>query len=1125
MRMRFRIIAKVDRRGYVLLTVLLIGVIVAVSAGALVLTARETARAGALNEKAADAYGIALGGLTWATTNLDNNVGKAALQNAAAGTPTTAAGVLIRPFNPDDQYAGAGSAPPAKGTSNSTWQAYDSGHYALLGANDAINQGGIVVRSVGVAGSSVVVLETNLKLNILRSVPAGLTGCFDGDVQITFYDQQGPYDYFGNVRFDGNGGVPIGMSDEHDRLNGFARYKSVYPSNPARDIPATDVAPVGVTAGYPRGHRWRGTQSLRGEPLATGISTAVGGAPTVNMRADNIGNNTGWSANPYIANDPRIAYFHDTTSTTNRQAGLGLGAGGLVDGLPANGVLTATIQRGMPIISYVGTPNTVTAAAGGFYAEEDWAPLTHGPSFGPDWGDEKSRKGFYGCDNHTGADGTFTDAMNGCIKGSVGTSTITSIDDSGTGGVVAITVSASHGLAVGDTIDVRGADGSGATYDGRYTVATVPTSTTLTTVQIDPADAAEPDAARTTGTLVRPVAPEFNDYAVNHSGRAMGFLQSIVRQCTGSGASVNPATGSPFYHATNNPNGVKCAPAFEYLENVAACLVLPPSVTGTQSRGTNANRPAGNGNLRDDFNGCHPGCLLAADFDSVAGGDTPYRSVCLNLDAAVVTTYGPDIQSATSIDTNERVAGIQPPPYLTNWITYAKNSRPGDFIGGDGVTAYVVPTTGYGTGLAITTPAPGMGSAVPTANRSFNDVAVDGVGNIIRSPGVVSERGNSSLISRLDMTDRGPLGTCQQNCLAFRFGGDRTYGAHRSDITGPGSIGTTADTDNCSAKVPTESGTAFVHCNLDYDQDGVLDRKSYAIASSFREECADPHDGVAWSPTFNISTQNSNITSGCVNDLPNITTGGRVETIVPFCDQGQLAELNDSIAQISAGATNITPTNANTWFGNKTTLTDGQNWFGGATCHLGSTVTSWVGRPAPSHTHTGALATVPLTDVDALGRPDYWIEDECPNPQVVKITGSASSTGSTLNIGTVCGCGVLILKDIKFNLTATSTTKSLFLWRGLVVWQIDNMTGSVYTIGSMGSTTSGVTNFIIEGGMVATGDQNFAIDIAKGEDSATSISNNQTTYSLKQQWRMNPKAINDALAGANEPLRAVRRVR
>ena len=39
-------------------------------------------------------------------------------------------------------------------------------------------------------------------------------------------------------------------------------------------------------------------------------------------------------------------------------------------------------------------------------------------------------------------------------------------------------------------------------------------------------------------------------------GRANGIIQAVLRQCSGSGDSINQFNGSPWYDATNNPKGI-----------------------------------------------------------------------------------------------------------------------------------------------------------------------------------------------------------------------------------------------------------------------------------------------------------------------------------------------------------------------------------------------------------------------------------------------------------------------------------------------------------------------------------------------------------------------------------------
>lgn len=999
-------------RGFALLSVLAIAVIVLVGAVAVVVTTRESSTSSLLDRRSGEAYSVALAGLTWAQANLDDNVGRSALAAAAAGTTTAVAGLNIHPFDADDPFAGVGAAPPASGSSNNDWLAFGRGHFGLTAAAEPLADAGFVVRVIGQVGDTQEVLETNVRVNVLKTMPAGLTGCFEGPVQVTLYDQESPYDYYGNMRFDGNGGVPLAMSEDHNRMNGLARF------NDSSSSPPADVAPADPIAGYPKGRRWRGTQSLRAEPVASGVANGTGGLPATNLIDDNIGAlaSPNWSGNPYMANDPRLV---DANNGGNK--GLGLGAQGIVDGQTgAAAPAGSTDQRGLPIIAYIGTPGALAgfamplAANGFFRAEENWAPISK---------DNRARKGFYACDNHDGENSSLRHAVDVCIKG---------------------------------------------------TTSNVGT--------------AEPVAA----------APNWTKNGLNHSGRAWGFVSSIVRQCTGSGDSVNPVDGSPWYDAVNNPNGVKCAGAFRWLENAAACLVVPPSVRQTVARGTSVTRPAAFttagvavGGLDDDFKGCHPACLIAYDADGDGNEDHPYRSACVNLDSTNVTTYGPAIKTAeaafagadaAAFDTDTVAAGTQLPTYITSWHRAAHN-------------------------LTGTIP------DVPTALTL--DQASDAVGNILSFPGFVSERGNPSLITRLDMTDRGPLGTCQQNCLAYGYGRDWTFGAHRTDIGSPGILAPAGAPTSCSAAVFNDTGaTTMVHCNLDYDLDGRLDRKSYAIASAYREECADPHDGMSWGPAFNISDRNTNITGvGCPNTLPNFT-GSTPATITPFCNQGELEGIRSAVAELEASGairmTSVAPLQA------KGTLTDEGNWFGGARCHMGSTVTSHMGRPAPTlHPHGGAMASVPDTDIDVHGHPDYWIEEECDEQKVV-IVDSADTGVSSINVGQICGCGVLIVRNTRL----TFASGSHLLWRGIVVWEVNGaVSGDLLSASSTGFST-----FVVEGGTLLTGNQDFTIKLTKAENDAVTITNNEAD-ALKLYFRQNPDALTDVFGAVGSALRGVRRVR
>jgi hypothetical protein len=647
-----------------------------------------------------------------------------------------------------------------------------------------------------------VVLEANLRLNFAQSVPAALIGCFSEDFQISFEDSEGPYDYVGNFRIDGAGGVPLGMAADHNRMNGFAR-------TGASSTPSADP-------GYVQGRVWRGTQTLRGRPAASGVSNRFGGTQSANLLDTGLGPATQWLANPYIVNDPRIA-----DALNFNVKGLALGAGGIVFESGTTGVindLTAQRQRGFPLIAYKVSPSAAntTNAAGGFLAQSAWGNT----------GDDKARKGFYGC-NSVVAPLTINQATELCVKGTSGN-----------------------------------------------------------------------------------VGPDWSSTGVNASGRAFGIIQSIHRQCTGSGSSINPLTGSPFVDATSTPNGIACSTRFEWLENVAACLILPRNVAN--NAGTNALRPAGDSNNANNFEGCHPGCLIATDIDdngSLGNEDRPFRSVCINLDAENLTAYGPGVLPAKG------------------------NGAP--FAGA---------LNRYGTKWRDWNVSKGIDADNAATAARFADAAA-----IIRPAGAIVERGNGHFITRLDMTDRGPLGTCEQNCLTFGWGKDGTYGAHRTDIASPGTVGTESDR-NCVARVPNHGGgTVLEACNFDYNNDGFLDRKSYALSSSYREECADPRDGVAWGPTFNISSSNTNIANGCVNDLPNFTK--RPPPITAFCDDGNDAEIREALDEIIGQAKSIA---TNKLIKNQPNLDDGDGWFGGARCHMGNNQ-RFGGSPL-THPHSGNLA-------------------------------------------------------------------------------------------------------------------------------------------------------------------------
>lgn len=949
------------------MAVIVMSVLMLAGAAFLVTIGRENDQLAIQQKRATEAYGVATAGLQWMLANMSNAAGRDSAVLAATGTATTVEpGALnLFPFNADDAFAGVGSAPPTKGTSNASWTAMGNGHYGLLAAIDPLDRKrSVLIRAVGVVGLSQVVLETNLKLNIAQVVPSGITGCFPSDFQITFYDQEGPYDYTGNFRMDGGVGVPLAISADHNRINGLAR-----------DTGTNNTPAVPVDGTYVRGRQWRGTQSLRIQALASGVANRFGGTQSTNLFTNGLSPLPLWQSNAYLGNDPRIA---DSFTAGAGAGGLALGDSGLSynSGAAAGSVdlsAAATRQRGLPIIAFIGAPATanVSAALGGFLGQAQWGSAK----------DDEARKGFYACDNHGGEGGTMNAATEVCTKGS-----------SGAG------------------------------------------------------------------------APDWSDNAVNHSGRGYGFVQSILRQCTGSGSSIDPLNGSPFRSATN-ANGIDCTNGFEWLENAAACLVLPRTVAN--ANGSNALRALEDaGGTANNFQGCHPGCLLATDISgdgAISNEDRPFRSVCVNLDAASVTSYGPGVFSEKG--DGKPFAGVAN-PYGAGWRAW-------------NIAAGIADTDIDNNG----TPARFASSA-----------------GTVRLGGAVREKGNGMFITRLDMSDRGPLGTCEQNCLAYGWGKDVTYST-------PATAGSTADR-NCTASVPAHagSGTTVEACNMDFDLDGFLDRKSYALSSSYREECADPHDGVAWAPAFNISSSNTNLAgAGCLNDMPGRAAATKPLRIVPFCDDGNDADLREGIDELAAQAKNITSNELNKSTAN---LDDGAGWFGGARCHMGTGAT--FGGAGVTHPHVGNLSGLNANDLDRLGHEDYWIEDTCPNPVVLKL-----DTNANINVGKVCGCGVLIFTDntILFN------NKSTFLWRGIVIWDMKTA-GKELSISGGDSGT-----FVIEGAALLAGVRGMQIKITKNVAAGTTIANNTSGESVKQLYHMNPQALNDAFSAVKTPVRTMRRLR
>lgn len=386
--------------------------------------------------------------------------------------------------------------------------------------------------------------------------------------------------------------------------------------------------------------------------------------------------------------------------------------------------------------------------------------------------------------------------------------------------------------------------------------------------------------------------------------------------------------------------------------------------------------------------------------------------------------------------------------------------------------------------------------------------------------GFVRELGNPAFITRLDLSDRGPLGTCEQNCLAYGYGQDVTYGAHRTAVTGepnpvtvspPGILATDADR-SCIAQVPLHTAPNVLKfapevCNLDYDLDGLLDRKSYALTSSYREECASPNIGVPYAPAVDISSDNDSLLDdGCMNRLPNHLSSIPPTYLTNFCDDENDATFTQAVADLSSVARTIKPSQLLNQ--NKGALANNDGWFGGALCHVGTAYTV----NGMTHTHTGNAATLPATDLDRLEHQDFWIEDSCPNPVIVRVTANSQMSASQ-----TCGCGILIIE----NGGLTMGRDSFFMWRGLVIWNLkDSVSRTLNLVRSRGTT------LYIDGALVVTGGAGLSVNINKdGESTITTKADPQDPQTAKVMFRMNRRALDEAFRAVQQPVRTIRRLR
>jgi hypothetical protein len=1018
--------------------------LILLGASVLLLVAKESSVAGVKEKKNTEAYGIALAGLQWSLGNLSSQNAKETITDLVVNR--TAAGIVINgkrvfPFNQNGRFAGVPTAPPAIGTSTDTWSSVGKGHYALLADYDPLDPArSMVMRAIGIVSDGEVILESSVTLNPSQGVPSGFVGCFNSTTRIDWNDNVGPYDYIGNYRFDGGPGFPIAVSNDAPQINGFVK------------VPTSGSTPtVTRPTGYPISRQWRGTQSLRVEPLAaaipgirpTDVENRFGGINTSDPTnttgslktdykgpfgtTDTAGPQDGYAANAYLANDPRIV---DAWKTPANGDWVGLGfngsatagsltGGGIWDGATfTSSALTTAIAaqaRGLPLLSFKSGP---AAALGGtvpaaLLGQNEWLNKN----------DSSADMGFYACRSN---DGTLTGVVEECIKGTKSTTA------------------------------PNWSAGSGP---------------------------------------------------VNQSGRAWNLISDVVRQCSGSGRSINKVNGTPWYDVTNNPNGIRCARGFEWLENVAACLIVPASVktamfttsSTTTGVGYNALRPSqdvsGAAGYANDFDGCHPGCLIATDVNAdgaIDAKDHPFRSSCINLDPSTTTTYGP---GATEDTADASFAAIG----SSSWTAGTEK------ISGRTIAYAAASSTGPSAWQVFNRAAPAV------AVGQFK--SVDATTGVVITPGLkggfVREPGNPAYIERLDMSDRGPLGTCEQNCLAYGYGRDRTYGAHRTDIAAPaGVIATDADR-MCIAKVPLHAATGFTNelCNLDYNLDGFLDRKSYALFSSYREECASPNAGLPYAPAVDISSDNDSLLGdGCMNRLPNHLSSIPPTYLTNFCDGDNDATFLQAVNDLTSVARTVT--SAQLLNGNGGALAVNDGWFGSAKCHVGTAYTI----SGLAHTHTGTAASLNITDLDRLQHQDFWIEDSCPNPVVIRVSANKDLLASQ-----TCGCGILIIE----NAGLTLAKDSFFMWRGLVIWNLkDRVSRSINLTNSKGTT------FYVDGALVVTGGAKLSFNVNKDGGSTISTTTDASDPpTAKVLLRMNRRALDESFRAVQQPVRTIRRLR
>ncbi|MBI5494653.1 MAG: hypothetical protein HY904_06455 [Deltaproteobacteria bacterium] len=540
-------------------------------------------------------------------------------------------------------------------------------------------------------------------------------------------------------------------------------------------------------------------------------------------------------------------------------------------------------------------------------------------------------------------------------------------------------------------------------------------------------------------------APNWADNNANHSGLSWNVIQSVVRHCRGNG---RYGIGSHYLQ-------VRCDTGYKYLENVAACLILPPELrTYVQKNATLGGTPP-----------------AAWGPDGVVGGTDNYRED----DGAPNTAVGTNLAGCLSGTTTCNQEGdfrldfgeCNDACVIGTWTGSDSNTYPlSACINLDSAGQH---TYGFASGTN------NSATCSPPATGSAHDDHVTASGHTTGWC-VYNEVGSNNFLMRLDLTDQGPLGTCDTNCLQ-RVAEQTTGGGctvpTNAGMPAPGDVdanercvadGLTPGTGYSNPRNLVQFSGWTGRKNWDSNGDGTDDARSFALFSKPATWLQHPNHRLNWLP--------SNST--------NVWTGS---SFADYCDptsgaQTEMVNLLDSLSTSAA-----------------TVFDDGTNTNGAVTSGTTRYVGLSAGKSKDGADHT---ADCHFTDtVDEYGRADPWMDPTQCKPYVVQ-------TASGLNInagGKICGCGLLLVKGSGGS--GSIALSGQLLWYGLIV--VYSSAANLTLNHNSSGTSPYPSSFYLEGGFLGVG---------SGTSTNLNMSTklNSLTAGMSNHIRYNPVAISEALS-------------